>query len=138
MGQIKTQEELRKRIADLEVKKNMQQMVIKGQFEQVKVAVQPVNLVRNTFSRFAAIPEVRKTLIDTIVGFGMGYVAMKAQKVLSEESLDHLVGNVVSNQLTKLENKNPESMVSKSVSYVRAMIKKDSPLYPFLGYKSTY
>jgi L-alanine-DL-glutamate epimerase-like enolase superfamily enzyme len=138
MGQINTQEELRRAIADLEKKKSMQEMVMKGQFEQVKTEMKPVNLVRNTFSRFAAIPEVRKTLIDTIVGFGIGYIANKATKVMSEESLDNIVGNLVNKQVSRMEQNDPESFFSKSLSYVRKNIKRESPLYPFLGYKSDY
>lgn len=138
MGQINTQEELRRAIADLEKKKTMQEMVMKGQFEQVKVEMKPVNLVRNTFSRFAEILEVRKTLIDTIVGFGLGYIANKATKVMTEESLDNIVGNLVNNQVTRMEQNDPQGFISKSLNYIRKNIKKESPLYPFLGYRHDY
>ncbi len=83
MEQIKTQKELRQAIAELERRKTIQELEIKSEFDQVKQALKPVNLVRNTFSRFAEIPEVRRTLISTVVGFGMGYVAKKAKDVLA-------------------------------------------------------
>lgn len=135
MAQIKTQAELRQAIADLERKKTMQEMVIKGEARLVKEAFSPVNLVKNTFSRLAEIPEVRKTLVNTIIGFGLGYVAKKATTVMSEQTLDQFVGNVINSQVSKIEENDPDSFFSKSLSYVRKNIKTESPLYPFLGYK---
>ena len=135
MAQINTQAELRQAIADLESKKAMQKMVIKGEARLVKEALSPVNLVKNTFSRLAEIPEVRKTLVNTIIGFGLGYVAKKATAVMSEQSLDHFVGNIINSQVSKIEDNDPDSFFSKSLSYVRKNIKTESPLYPFLGYR---
>ena len=136
MGQIKTLEELRQAIADLERKKSVQELEMKSNLDQVKHAMKPVNLVRNTFSRFAEIPEVRRTLISTVVGFGMGYVAKKAKDVLSEESLDNMIGTLVHTQMSKLEDKNPDSFLTKAVTYFRKNLKEESPLYPFIGYRT--
>lgn len=136
MGQIKAQESLRKAIADLERKKAIQEMEMKSEFAEVKENVKPVNLVKNTFSQFAEIPEVRKTLISTIVGFGMGYVAKKAREVLSEESLDHMVSTLVHTQMSKIERKDPEGFMTKAVTYFRKNLKPTSPLYPFIGYRN--
>ena len=136
MGQIKTLEELRQAIADLERKKSVQELEMKSNLDQVKHAMKPVNLVRNTFSRFAEIPEVRRTLISTVVGFGMGYLAKKAKDVLSEESLDNMVSTLVHTQMSKLEDKNPDSFLTKAVTYFRKNLKEESPLYPFIGYRT--
>ena len=109
---------------------------MKSDLEQVKHAMKPVNLVRNTFSQFAEIPEIRRTLISTVVGFGMGYVAKKAKDVLSEESMDNMVSTLVHTQMSKLENKNPDSFLTKAVTYFRKNLKEESPLYPFIGYRN--
>lgn len=136
MGQISTQDELRQAIADLERKRSVQELEMKSDLEQVKHAMKPVNLVRNTFSQFAEIPEIRRTLISTVVGFGMGYVAKKAKDVLSEESMDNMVSTLVHTQMSKLENKNPDSFLTKAVTYFRKNLKEESPLYPFIGYRN--
>ena len=136
MEQINTQDELRRAIADLERKKSVLELEMKSDLEQVKHAMKPVNLVRNTFSQFAEIPEVRRTLISTVVGFGMGYVAKKAKDVLSEESMDNIVSTLVHTQMSKLENKNPDSFLTKAVTYFRKNLKEESPLYPVIGYRN--
>ncbi len=135
MGPIRSQEELRKAIDLLERKKNVQELELKSDFEQVKEAFRPQNLVRNTFSRFAEIPEVKKTIISTVIGLGLGYFSKKVKDVMSEESLDNLVNSVVNTELNKLERRNPESFVNKAISYYRSHLKRDSPLYPFIGLK---
>lgn len=136
MEQINTQNELRLAIAELERKKTVQHLEIKSELDQVKHALKPVNLVRNTFSRFAEIPEVRRTLISTVVGFGMGYVAKKAKDVLAEESLDNMVSSLVHTQMSKQENNNPDSYLTKAITYFRKNLKQESPLYPFIGYRN--
>ncbi len=136
MGQIKTQEELDKTIAELERKKEVQQVALKSEFEQAKLALKPANLVKNTFSSFAEVPEVRKTLISTVVGFGMGYFARKAQDVMTEESLDSLVSTMVHTQMLKMEHKRPDSTLTKAISYFRKNLKKESPLHRFVGYRN--
>ena len=138
MGQISTQDELHKAIAALEQKKVMQESELKQDFQDAKLTFAPGNVIKNTFSHLASIPEVRKTMIDTIIGFGLGYISLKASKIMSEESLDNIVGNLVNSQVNRIEENQPESFVSKALSYFRKNIKRDSPLYPFLGYKSTY
>ncbi len=138
MGQISTQEELRKAIEALERKKDLQQSEIKQDFQDAKVAFAPANLIRNAFSRLAEIPEVKQTMINTIVGFGLGYVSKKATMIMSEESLDNIASNLVQSQVDKIEQNDPDSFISKALSFFRKNIKRESPLYPFLGYKNTY
>ncbi len=138
MGQITTQEELRKAIALLEQRKQLQQVEIKQEFTVVKRELKPQNLLKNTFSRLAEIPEVKRTMVNTIVGFGLGYISKKASAIMTEVSLDDIVGNLVNTQVSKMENKDSDSFISKAISYFRKNIKSESPLYPFLGYKSDY
>lgn len=136
MAQINNRADLRKAIELLEQKKEVQQTAVKGQYHEVKTALAPVNIVKNTYSRLAEIPEVRKTLINTVVGFALGYVAKKANEVMNEETMNRLVGNMVNHTLTKIETKDPDSFSSKAISFVRKMVKEDHPLYQFVGYRT--
>lgn len=138
MGQISTQEELRKAIAMLEQKQLMQGNEIKQDFLDAKHAFRPGNVIKNTFSRLAEIPEVKQTMINTMVGFGLGYVSRKASMIMNEESLDNIASNLVVTQLNKMEQKDPDSFLSKAISFVRKNIKRGSPLHPFLGYRNSY
>lgn len=135
MGRIKSQEGLRKAIDQLELKRIVQEVQIKNEFEQIKETLRPQNIVKNTFSRLAEIPEVKKTMISTAIGLGLGYFSKKVKDVMSEESLDNLVNSVVNTELKKLNRSHPESFLNRAINYYRTHLKEDSPLYPFIGIK---
>jgi hypothetical protein len=124
MKQISTSAELKAAIAELEKKREIQQLTIKGQFAQTKEALNPVNLVKNTFSHVAEIPEVKKTLISTIIGIGIGYISNKVTAVLKdEEKLDRMVNNFINQGLDKVEQKKPNGFLSQAISLTRQVAK---------------
>lgn len=124
MSPISTSSELRAAIADLEKKKEIQQLTIKGQIAQTKQALNPVHLVKNTFSRLAGDSEIRKTLISTIIGIGIGYISKKAVDILKEDNLDRMVNNFVDRGIHTIVQKNPNSFLSKAVSITRQIAKE--------------
>lgn len=134
--------ELQNAITALEQEVKVEEAQIKASFAQVKEAVQPKNLLRNTFSYVAETPEVQKVLINTIVGFILGYTSKKAAQVLSEDKLDRIVDNfnrtletAVSHQLTKFEKKKPDSWLVKGLGLIRKHTPPSSPIYPFVRYR---
>lgn len=126
--------ELKSAIAALESKVKMQELEIKENYFQVKENLHPKRVVKNTFSYLAETPEIQRTLVNTIIGFILGYASKKAAELLSEDVLDRTIHNVVSSQLSKLEEKQPSTLLSKGVSLFRKNTPNDSPLYPFIKY----
>ena len=123
MKPISTSAELKAAIAELEKKKEIQQLTIKGQFAETKRALNPVHLVKNTFSHVAEITEVKKTLISTIVGIGIGYFSNKAQAALKEDKLDRMVNNFIDQGMEKVVERNPNGFLSQAVSLARQVAK---------------
>ena len=62
MNQITTSAELKAAILELEKKKEIQKLTIKGQAYHAKQALNPVHFIKNTFSHVAETPEIKKTL----------------------------------------------------------------------------
>jgi hypothetical protein len=123
MKQISTSAELKAAIAELEKKREIQQLTIKGQVAQTKKALNPVHLVKNTFSHLAETPEIKRTLISTVIGIGIGYLSKKAVTVLREDKLDKMVNNFINQGLDQLERSNPNGLLSKAVSLTRQVAK---------------
>jgi hypothetical protein len=119
MRPIKTAAELKARIAELEGKNKSQQVTLKGHFQQTKTALKPNNLMRNSFSSLAEMPEVKKTLISTLIGFGLGYFSRKAQQAMREDSLNRLVSGVIDYSLNKVVQQNPNSLLSQGINMTR-------------------
>lgn len=132
---ITTSEDLQAAIKELERKVKLEEEEIKDDYHLVKENLDPKRVVKNTFSYVAETPEVQRTLVNTAIGFILGYASKKAAELLSEQSLNKTVENIVNHQITKLENKDPESLLSKGITLFRKHTPPNSPIYPLVKYK---
>lgn len=123
MKPIANSAELKAAIAELEKKREIQQLTIKGQISQTKQALNPLHLVKNTFSHLAETPEIKKTLISTIIGIGIGYFSKKATAALKEDKLDRMINNFLDKGMDTVIQKNPNSLLSTAVSITRQVVK---------------
>lgn len=132
---ISNSDDLKKAIADLEAKVKVEQLDMKANYQQIKENLNPKRVVKNTFSYVGQTPEIQRTLINTVIGFIVGYASKKAVELLSEHSLDRTIHNIVGHQLDKLEERQPATLLSKSISLIRKHTPQNSSLYPFVRYK---
>lgn len=132
---IKNADDLKAAISELEKRVEENEFAIKTNFAQVKENLQPKRVLKNTFSYAAETPEVQKTLVNTAIGFMLGYASKRAAELLSEKSLDRTVENFVNHHIDELENKQPGSLLSKGISLFRKFTPPNSPIYPLIKYK---
>src|SRR5215217_1100718 len=102
---ISNSEDLRKAMNELETRVKVQELEMKDNFFQIKQNLHPKRVAKNTFSYLAETPEIQKTLVNTVIGFILGYASKKAVELLSEKSLDRTIHNIVNHQISKIENK---------------------------------
>ncbi len=126
--------ELKKAMEDLQQKINMQEVKMKDHYELIKVDLQPKNIIKNTYSHIGESPEIQRTLLNTIIGFVIGYGFKKAKELMNEETMDRLGKNLVHSVLDKVEAHNPQGILSKGVKMLRKTTPEDSRLHPFIGY----
>ncbi len=132
---IKNADDLKAAISELEKRVEADEFSMKTNFAQVKENLQPKRVLKNTFSYAAETPEVQKTLVNTAIGFILGYASKRAAELLSEKSLDRTVENFVNHHIDELENKQPGSLLSKGISLFRKFTPPNSPIYPLIRYK---
>lgn len=132
---ISNAEDLRKAVSELESKVKVQELEMQDNYSQIKQNLHPKRVVKNTFSYVAETPEIQKTLVNTVIGFILGYASKKAVELLSEQVLDRTVHNLVNHQIDKIENRAPDTLLSKGISLIRQHTPHDSPIYPFVRYK---
>jgi len=135
---ITNSKELKQAMEDLERRIKEQEADMKLDYAKVKDNMRIKNLLQNKFSQIAETPEIQRTLINTALGMVIGYTAKKVTEVLSEQSLNRTVENILNRSLTLLERRNPGSMLSKGISLIRKYTPTDSPIYPFVRYKEPY
>ena len=134
-GSIKNADDLKAAISHLENKVKAEEFQIKDDVVQVKEHLRPKRVLKNTFSYAAEIPEVQKILVNTAIGFILGYASKKAAELLSEQSLDRTVENLVNHHVNELETNHPGTLISKGIALFRRFTPPTSPLYPLLKYK---
>ncbi|MCW3113600.1 MAG: hypothetical protein JWR18_1996 [Segetibacter sp.] len=132
---ITSNEDLQKAINELESKVKVQELEMQDNYHQVKQNLHPKRVVKNTFSYVAETPEIQRTLVNTVIGFILGYASKKAVELLSEDALDRTLHNLVNHQITKFEKREPATLLTKGVSLIRKHTPRDSPIYPFVRYK---
>lgn len=134
---IKNADDLKAAIKELEKRVEADQFELKENFVQVKENLQPKRVIKNSFSYAAETPEIQRTLVNTAIGFILGYASKKATQLLSEHQLDRTVENIVNHHINELENRQPGSLLSKGISLFRKHTPPSSPIYPLIKYRST-
>ena len=66
---------------------------------------------------------MKKILIGTVIGIGLGYITKKVTHALQEEKLDNMVNKLVGHGMDKVVARNPNSLLSKAVSLTRQLAK---------------
>lgn len=132
---ISNKEDLQKAINDLETKVKVQELEMQDNYHQVKHNLHPKRVVKNTFSYVAETPEIQRTLINTVIGFIIGYASKKAVELMSEDLLDQTIHNFVNHQIEKIEKREPANLLTKGISLIRKHTPRESPIYPFVRYK---
>ncbi len=123
---------------DLQRRIKQQEGEMKSEYEQVKDNLRMKNMLKNKFNQIAETPEIQRTLLNTALGMVIGFTAKKVTEVLSEQSLNRTVENILNHSITSLERKNPGSILSKGISLIRKYTPTDSAIYPFVRYKEPY
>ncbi len=135
---ITNSKELQQAMDDLQRRVKEQEGELKANYDQVKDNLKMKNVLKNKFNQLAETPEIQRTLINTALGMVIGFTAKKVTEVLSEQSLNRTVENILNNSISQLERRNPGSMISKGITLIRKYTPKDSPIYPFVRYKEPY
>ncbi len=134
MATISNSDQLRIRMLELELKMRDQEAQIRKNYGALKENLQPNNLMKNSFSYLAETPGLKKTLINTTIGFIIGYASKKAGELLTERSISSTLEKLTQHQLDKWENKEPRDLISTGISLIRKFTPSDSPIYPFVKY----
>ncbi len=59
-------------IIELEKRKVIQESLLKDQFHAVKESMNPLNMIKKSFSKLTHTPEIRNGVFKTIAGVGIG------------------------------------------------------------------
>lgn len=102
MKGIKTGEELKAKIAELEKQKDIEEAAIKYEFKETYETYKPANILKNTLSEVSASPTFKHNLLNVALGLGAGYLSKKLVVGRSAGLLKRVVGTALQFGVTSL------------------------------------
>jgi hypothetical protein len=90
---------------------NSLQSLIK-QFHLTYESLKPVNLLKSTISEVVSSPILLDNILLTSVGLATGYLSKKLVVGKSDNKFRKIFGSVLQFGVTKLVNKNPETIIA--------------------------
>jgi hypothetical protein len=77
MKKIHNSRDLKEAIAELELKKDAQELILKNQFRETYQAYKPASLLKNTIQEVSESPQFRNNLLNIAIGLGAGYLSKR-------------------------------------------------------------
>ncbi len=74
---INNKSELDTAITEMEIRKQIQGKLLVDQFKATRESLQPINLIKNSFSKLTQIPGIEEGIVNTIAGIAVGILSKK-------------------------------------------------------------
>lgn len=113
MDKIANIDDLNLSILVLEKAQAEQKKMLKEQFNATFESIKPVNLIKNTFKDFAAVPDLKNNILDTSMSIAAGFVSKKLAIGSSSSQLKHFFGSLLQLGVTKVFSDNAAGLKSK-------------------------
>ena len=104
---IKNHRDLQMAINDAERSIQSRENGIKEKFTDLKVGLQPQNLIKNIVSSISKTPDIKTLLLKSAIGVAIGYFA-KMSMEFSTNSIIRFLENAINFQVKSFEKNIPE------------------------------
>lgn len=102
MKGIKSGEELKAKIAELEKQKDVEEAAIKYEFKETYETYKPANILKNTLAEVSASPTFKHNLLNVALGLGAGYLSKKLVVGRSAGLFKRVIGTALQFGVTSL------------------------------------
>ncbi len=119
--------DLKTAIIKLEAEKATKEQLLRDQFKITYDNISPLNIIKNTFSSFAASPEVRNSFFTILLPLATGFISKKVFAGTRSQKLYKQAGVLILDALNRYVSNNPEAINSISHYILNLFHKKKSP-----------
>ncbi len=119
MQKITSTIELKNAISLLEQKRTGEGNLIKQELHDVYESLKPVNLIKNTFNEFTAMPEFKDNVLNATLGLVAGYIAKTVMVRSTHNPFKKLFGIVLEIGVAKIVAKNSEGIKSTGLHLIK-------------------
>jgi len=99
---ISNTDELKNAIAELEIKRDIEEAALKYEFQETYESYKPANILKNTLAEVSASPKFRHNLLNVVIGLGAGYLSQKLVIGRSAGLLKRIAGTALQFGVTAL------------------------------------
>lgn len=131
MKLINTSADLKLAIRQLELQQANELIVLKEQFKETSESLKPLNIIKNTFKKAAASPDLKTDVFNAAIGLTTGIIAKKLMIGKTLNPFKKLLGIVVEMAVANKVSKNAEGIKSTgSVIFKKLFSKKEDSALP--------
>lgn len=120
-------EDLRKRIAELEIRQREEGLAVKEQMKESYESLKPFNLIKSRLKEFVASSELPDDIMETALSLGIGYFTKKSIVGDSENPIRRFIGNLVQVAITKIVLNSSDGIKSAVLKFMAKMFAKEEP-----------
>jgi hypothetical protein len=121
---IRNREELSAAIMELENRKVLREQELVNEFKAVRESLHPVNLIKESFSKFTESPALQNGLLKTVVGMSAGFLSKKIIGGKSTSLLKKLLNSVIEIAVAKTAVNNTDRIKALGISAYNNLFKK--------------
>lgn len=112
MNQINYISDLKAAIHLLEIKQANEKQLLREQLKITAESLKPVNLVKHTLSELTTSPEIKESLLSTVIGLATGYLSKKIIIGSTHNPIKQFLGYILQLGVTGVASKNADDIKS--------------------------
>lgn len=129
MKKIRNERELKARIDELMVTKELEKHDLKEHFVLVKETFRPKNLIRSTIREVTSAPGVKGKFMTVVLGLTAGYLAKKAIFGTSHNPIRKMAGTLLQMGIAGMISKNSGTLKDIGSSLLSKVINRSKRKY---------
>ena len=137
MQKINSATELRVAILQLESKRVEEEKILKEHFRLAFDSIKPINLIKSTFNEAVSSPELKDSIVNTLVGMTAGYLSKILFERVTKSPFEKLMGTVLMFSIKNIVSKNPETIKTLGEKFITIFQSKQDDMVNGTGNTKT-
>jgi len=126
MKKIQSQSDLEEAILFLESKQAVEENMLREQLQLTYEGIKPLNIIKNTFKEALESQDLKVNLLNTSIGFGVGFLSKIIYQGIASNPIKKLLGNALMLGVNNVVAKNPEVVKTLATIFLKILHKKSN------------
>jgi hypothetical protein len=124
MTQINSIANLKAAILLLEIKQADEKQLLREQLKITTESLKPINLIKHTLIELTTLPEIKESLLNTVIGLVTGYLSKKIVIGSTNNPIKQILGYALQLGVTGVASKNADDIKSVVGGFISKIFSK--------------